>query len=94
MRDRSLGLLLCVLGLTSMASYSVWAFGPMLGLNWISREMSEWAFRVPVILAVFLFFLIVLWVGYTMVTTPPPLPIERPLEIEKEEVDRRKKVTD
>jgi predicted DNA-binding transcriptional regulator len=31
--------------------------------------------------------LIVLWIGYTMATTPPPIPLESPLEIEREEHD-------
>jgi predicted DNA-binding transcriptional regulator len=27
------------------------------------------------------------WIGYTMATTPPPLPLEGTLEIEEVEVD-------
>jgi len=40
-----------------------------------------------VILAVYGILLIVLWIGYTMATTPPPIPLESPLEIVREEVD-------
>jgi predicted DNA-binding transcriptional regulator len=68
----------------------VWAFAPLLGpavTSWISPEMSEWAYRLPVILAVYGILLIVLWIGYTMATTPPPIPLESPLEIIREEVD-------
>jgi predicted DNA-binding transcriptional regulator len=31
--------------------------------------------------------LLVLWIGYTMATTPPPIPLEKPLEIVREEYD-------
>ena len=66
-----------------MFGYFVWAFGSSFG--WLEEYVSEWAFRLPVIVAVYVILLIVLWIGYTMATTPPPMPIERPLEIEREE---------
>jgi len=62
--------------------------------SWISPEMSEWAYRLPVILAVYMMLLIVAWIGYTMATTPPPIPLESPLEIEREEYDSTKKGTE
>jgi predicted DNA-binding transcriptional regulator len=51
--------------------------------------VSEWAFRVPVVIAVYAVLLILLWIGYTMATTPPPIPLEKPLEIEREEEEER-----
>jgi predicted DNA-binding transcriptional regulator len=29
--------------------------------------------------------LIVLWIGYTMATTPPPIPLENPIDLESED---------
>lgn len=84
MNDRSLGALIIIISLLLMGGYFIWVFGPTLGLDWIS-PFSEWAIKLPVILAVYAVLIIVLWIGYTMATTPPPIPIERPLEIEREE---------
>jgi len=37
--------------------------------------------------------LVVLWIGYTMATTPPPIPLENPLdpEFEGEEKEEEEK---
>jgi hypothetical protein len=88
MDDKSLGSLIVIFSLVFMAGYFLWAFAPLLGpiASWIPPEMSEWAYRLPVILAVYAMLLIILWIGYTMATTPPPIPLESPLEIEREEV--------
>lgn len=87
MRDTTLGVLISVGSLVCMVGYFIWAFGPYIGLSHlISKELSEWAFKIPVVLAVYALLVIVLWIGYTMATTPPPLPLERPLEFEREEV--------
>ena len=86
--DKSLGTLIILFSLIFMCGYFVWAFGPFLGPAlsvWITPELSEWAFKLPVVLAVYVILVIVLWIGYTMATTPPPMPLERPLEIEREE---------
>jgi len=90
MKDRSLGLLLVMGSLLLMSGYFIWVFGPYLGISWISRELSEWAVKLPVILAVYIALLIVVWVGYTMITTPPPIPLEKTLEIEREEKNGEK----
>ena len=87
MNDKGLGSLIVVFSLILMAGYFIWAFGYNLGIPWITEGLSEWAYRLPVILAVYTMLLIVLWIGYTMVTTPPPIPLESPLEIEREEVN-------
>ena len=93
MNDKSLGSLIVAVSVVIMVGYFVWAFAPILGpavTSWISPEMSEWAYRLPVILAVYMMLLIVAWIGYTMATTPPPIPLESPLEIEREEYDSTK----
>lgn len=97
MNDKSLGSLIVGISVLIMGGYFVWAFAPLLGpavTNLISPEMSEWAFRLPVILAVYMMLLIVAWIGYTMATTPPPIPLESPLEIERAEYDSTKTGTE
>jgi len=97
MNDKSLGSLIVTVSVVIMVGYFVWAFAPILGpavTSWISPEMSEWAYRLPVILAVYMMLLIVAWIGYTMATTPPPIPLESPLEIEREEYDSTKQGTE
>lgn len=87
MRDETLGVLIIIGSLICMVGYFIWAFGPHIGLSHlISRELSEWAFKIPVVLAIYALLAVTLWIGYTMATTPPPLPLERPLEFEREEV--------
>ena len=88
MEDKSLGSIIVVLSAVIMVGYFIWAFAPLLGpiASWISPELSEWAYKLPIILAVYVILLIILWIGYTMATTPPPIPLESPLEIEREEV--------
>jgi len=93
MNDKSLGSLIVGVSVVMMVGYFVWAFASLLGpavTSVISPEMSEWAYRLPVILAVYMMLLIVAWIGYTMATTPPPIPLESPLEIEREEYDSTK----
>ena len=86
MSDKGLGALIILFSVLFMVGYFLWAFGPLLGLSaWISDEISEWAFKLPVILAIYALLVIILWIGYTMATTPPPIPLEKPLEIEREE---------
>jgi hypothetical protein len=89
MDDKSLGSLIVVFSLLFITGYLVWAFGPLLPVFklWITPELSEWAYRLPVFLAVNAMLLLVLWIGYTMATTPPPIPLEKPLEIVREEYD-------
>lgn len=90
MDDKSLGTLIVVFSLVFMAGYFIWAFAPFLGpiASWITPKISEWAYRLPVILAVYAMLLVIMWIGYTMATTPPPIPLETPLEIEREEISR------
>ena len=88
MSDKSLGAMIILFCMIFMCGYFVWAFAPFLGpavSGWITPALSEWAFKLPVVLAVYGILVIILWIGYTMATTPPPMPLERPLEFEREE---------
>ena len=92
MDDRVIGGLIIVATLVVMAGYFLWAFSPYLGIlqGLITPEISEWAYRAPVIIAVYAILIILLWIGYTMATTPPPIPLEKPLEIEREGEEEEK----
>ena len=50
---------------------------------WVA-QYSEWAIKLPVMAAVYMILLIVLWIGYTMATTPPPVPLDTPLDLDNE----------
>jgi len=92
MKDRGLGALIILFSLIFMVGYFVWSFPWIFGetVKNVIGPISEWAFKLPVALAVYTILAIILWIGYTMATTPPPMPLERPLEIEREEVSRIK----
>lgn len=68
-----------------MVSYFIWAFGSSIpGINsLVTPEISAWAYKLPVLLAVYVALVIIVWIGYTMATTPPPLPLENPLDIDR-----------
>ncbi len=68
-----------------MAGYFFWAFAPALGSTfaWLA-PYTQWAYQLPILVAVYLMLFIILWIGYTMATTPPPIPLENPLDLEKE----------
>lgn len=88
MDDKTLGSLIVIFSFVFMVGYFLWAFAPLLGpiASWISPELSEWAYKLPIIFAMYAMLLIIMWIGYTMATTPPPIPLESPLEIDREEV--------
>jgi len=65
-RDQAYGGVILVVGLIVAIVY-VAAF--FLGLWW-------WALVVPVFLGVLAVLVICMWIGWTMLTTPPPAPLE------------------
>ena len=71
--------------LAVMAAYFVWLFPGVFGtmFAWVA-QYSEWAIKLPVMAAVYMILLIVLWIGYTMATTPPPVPLDTPLDLDNE----------
>lgn len=46
---------------------------PFMG---ISLALTQFFLMVPVYLGVLLFSIIIIWIGWTMATTPPPEPID------------------
>ena len=71
--------------LAVMAAYFVWLFPGVFGtmFAWVA-QYSEWAIKLPVLAAVYMILLIVLWIGYTMATTPPPVPLDTTLDLDNE----------
>ncbi|KYH41586.1 MAG: hypothetical protein AYL32_003980 [Candidatus Bathyarchaeota archaeon B26-2] len=86
MRDVSQGRLLFALSVVTMIVY-FWAVfmaprdvvDPILG-----RTIGEWAIIIPVLIFVYLFLFVVAWIGWTMATTPPPLPVKGKVSIPEE----------
>jgi predicted DNA-binding transcriptional regulator len=75
-RDQVYGGLIFVISLLVAVGYAVAYFAPYLAL---AAWLHEWAVGIPVLLFVLLVLVISMWIGWTMLTTPPPEPIE-PLE--------------
>lgn len=88
MDDKSLGYTIMVGTIVVMLVYFVWAFPGLFGtiFAWLA-PYSEWAFKLPVIAAVYMILFIILWIGYTMATTPPPVPLDTPLDLDNEFAD-------
>ena len=59
------------------------------GMNW------KWALVLPMWLVVFLIGIIAAWIGFSMLTTPPPVPLEElEEELEAEESEAEEKSSD
>jgi hypothetical protein len=85
LNDKSLGYTIMIVTALIMIGYFVWALGPYIGLStWITIAISEWAYKLPILAAVYIMLFIVLWIGYTMATTPPPIPLDNPLDLDRE----------
>ncbi len=91
MNDKTLGYTIMAVTAVIMVGYFIWAFSPYLGASfaWLAPYM-EWAYRLPILIAVYLMLFIVLWIGYTMATTPPPIPLDNPLDLERENTEDKK----
>ena len=99
MDDKSLGYTIMIITLAAMAVYFVWLFPGLFGTIFVWLvQYSEWAIKIPVIAAVYMILFIVLWIGYTMATTPPPVPLDTPLDLDSEfnfdEVDEKSEEED
>jgi NADH:ubiquinone oxidoreductase subunit 6 (subunit J) len=83
-KDQAYGGIIFIVALVVAISYVVAFFAPYLNLPpW----WREWAVYLPVFIFVLAMLVICMWIGWTMLTTPPPAPIEPetpPTEAEKE----------
>ncbi len=77
MNDKSLGSAILVLGVLGVVAYAYWFLAPAgedNSLFYVPTLGMRWALVLPVLLAVIGLFLVAIWIGWTMVVTPPPIP--------------------
>jgi hypothetical protein len=93
-KDKILGIILLILGVIVLVGYTI--MGPVdlilasLGKTrpWdvIPGFQWEWALMIPMFIVVLIVCVVLLWIGYSMLTTPPPVPLEElEEELEREE---------
>lgn len=72
--DKFIGFIMTIVGIAVIfveAYYLI--YQPIMDKALIQAFAAQyWALAIPVFLAVLGLFLIVIWIGYTMMTTPPP----------------------
>ncbi len=72
-KDQSYGGIIFAISLIIAIGYVAAFFAPALSLPpW----WHEWAVGLPVLLFVLAVLVISMWIGWTMMTTPPPAPLE------------------
>jgi len=74
MRDVTQGRLLLVLSFLLMVLYFWAIFLAPQDIEFLGRTISDWAVIIPVMLIVYLFLVVVAWIGWAMATTPPTIP--------------------
>ena len=80
-KDQGIGWLICIVCVAIAAAYTVALFWPAL------EAIRLWLVTIPVFSAFIAILGIGAWIGWTMATTPPPMPIE---EIQREETEEEK----
>lgn len=89
-KDKVYGAGLFIIAILVLLYYTYWVvimpiFGDLLRINWLFLP-EDWAWRLPLWLAITVILLIAAWIGWTMLTTPPPEPLE---ELEMEEIEEK-----
>jgi len=72
-KDQGYGFVIFIISLIVAIGYLVAFFAPYIGLPSV---WHDWAIGIPVLLFVLLVLVISAWIGWTMLTTPPPAPLE------------------
>jgi predicted DNA-binding transcriptional regulator len=72
-KDQGYGFVIFLISIVVLIGYVIAFFAPLLRLPAVWRE---WAISVPVLLFALLVLVISGWIGWTMLTTPPPAPLE------------------
>jgi len=86
MKDKAIGALLLVAGILVFAAYVyMMIIAPTATLPLLGIKLWDLAVDIAIIAAVGVLCFIVGWIGYTLLTTPAPAPIEIP-EISSTEV--------
>jgi hypothetical protein len=81
-KDQGYGAVIFLISIVVAVVYLVAFFAPWVGLP---QEWHDLAVGIPVLLFVLLVLVISGWIGWTMVTTPPPAPLEPEPSLPKEE---------
>lgn len=72
-KDQGYGLIIFLASIVAAVVYLAMFFSSLIGLP---AYLREWAIAIPVLLFVLLVLIIAGWIGWTMLTTPPPAPLE------------------
>ncbi len=90
--DKFIGFIMVLISIAAILSeFYYLIFVPISDYTLISGwEGQYWALAIPVFLGVLGIFLIVFWIGVTMITTPPPEEFDFE-EFEKELEEQEKK---
>jgi len=75
MRDVTQGRILLVLSFAAMVIYFWALFLAPQSIEFLGRTIRDWALLIPVMILVYLFLVVVAWIGWAMATTPPSIPI-------------------
>ena len=76
-KDQSYGFVIFIVAVLVAIVYLAMFFSPYIGLP---AWLQFWALAIPVLLFVLLVLVIGAWIGWTMLTTPPPAPLETSTE--------------
>ena len=74
LRDITQGRILLVLSFTAMILYFWALFLAPQTIVFLDRTIRDWALLIPVMIIVYLFLVVVAWIGWAMATTPPSIP--------------------
>ena len=72
-KDQGYGFAIFIISIIVAIVYLAGFFSPFIGLP---PSWQQWAIGIPVLLFVLLVLVISGWIGWTMLTTPPPAPLE------------------
>ncbi|MHA1754954.1 MAG: hypothetical protein ACTSYR_05515 [Candidatus Odinarchaeia archaeon] len=90
-KDKAYGAAIFIVAILIIIGYTYWVM--IIPFGWQFLPLGDtlhanylWALAIPLWLAIVGILAIAAWIGYTMMTTPPPIPIEE-LEEEMEELE-------
>jgi hypothetical protein len=72
-KDQGYGFAIFIISIIVAIVYLAAFFSPFISLP---SYWQQWAIGIPVLLFVLLVLVISGWIGWTMLTTPPPAPLE------------------
>jgi len=58
-------------------------------VKFLDRTIGDWALLIPVVIIVYLFLIVVAWIGWAMATTPPSLPVQKRSKTKKKEENQK-----